>query len=155
MAATLPVPANPPLTPSSQFKLIGTSVPRTDLPPKTNGSAQYGLDAHVPGMLYAVIKHAPALGGTLRGTPSVPQGALGVVPLDNAVAVIATNTWQAMQAAQELQANWSIPTSAKNVDSGLFLTQAQQLMTGNAAIVAEQQGDVAGDLPTPRAPHYL
>ena len=144
LAATLPVPANPPLTPSSQFKLIGTSVPRTDLPPKTNGSAQYGLDAHVPGMLYAVIKHAPALGGTLRGTPSVPQGALGVVPLGNAVAVIATNTWQAMQAAQELQANWSIPTSAKNVDSGLFLTQAQQLMTGNAAIVAEQQGDVAG-----------
>ena len=112
LAATLPVPANPPLTPSSAFRLIGKSVPRTDLPAKTDGSAQYGIDVRVPGMVYAVIKHCPALGGTLHGKPRVPPGALAVVPLGNAVAVVAANTWQAMQAAEQLKVSWNIPSTA-------------------------------------------
>ena len=75
-AALLPAPANPPLTPDSQFKLIGQSLPRLDIPSKTDGSAIYGLDVRVPGMVYAVIKHCPAFGGTLAQIPSTPAGAL-------------------------------------------------------------------------------
>ena len=77
LAATLPVPANPPLTPSSAFRLIGQSVPRTDLPAKTDGSAIYGIDVRLPGMVYAVIKHCPSLGGTLQGTAARPPGGAG------------------------------------------------------------------------------
>ncbi len=142
LAATLPVPSNPPLVSPQSFRFIGKSVHRYDLPGKTDGSAVYGLDVHLPGMLYAVIKHCPSLGGTVRGTPPVPSGAVAVVPLDNAVAVVATNTWQAMQAADELQVSWNIPASAQSVDSGIFLTQAQDLMANGQPVTAESQGDV-------------
>lgn len=144
LAATMPVPAHPPLTPIAEFKYIGKSMPRLDLPAKTDGSAQFGIDTHLPGMLFAVVKHCPVLGGTLKSTPAVPPGASAVVPLDNAVAVVASNTWQAMQAAAELQVSWNIPSSASSVDSGVFLTQAKQLMTNGTSVIAEQVGDVAG-----------
>lgn len=144
LASTLPVPVNPPLVPTNAFRLIGQSVPRTDIPAKTNGSAKFGLDAFLPGMVFAVIKHCPSLGGTLKSTPAVPPGASAVVPLDNAVAIVASNTWQAMQAAAELQANWSIPTSAKGIDSALYLTQAQKLMASGPVVIAEQTGDING-----------
>jgi isoquinoline 1-oxidoreductase beta subunit len=144
LAATFPVPTNPPLTDPSQFQIIGQSMPRLDIPAKTNGTAKYGIDITLPGMLFAVIQHCPSLGGTVSGKVPTPQGAVAVVPLGNAVAVVASNTWQAMQSAQELQVNWKIPSSAKNIDSGVFLTQAQQLMTSGAPVTAEQVGNVNG-----------
>ncbi len=146
IASTLPVPTNPPLTAPANFRLIGTSAPRPDLPPKTDGSTMYGLDVRVPGMLYAVIKNAPLPGATFKGIPAVPQGAVAVVPLDNAVAVVATNTWQASQAANQLQASWNMPASAAGVDSVLYATQSQQLMATGAAFTAERQGDAIGAL---------
>ena len=146
LAALLPVPTNPPLTAPANYRILGTPVARPDLPPKTDGSAMYGIDIRLPGMLYAVIKNAPSLGATLNGTPPVPSGALAVVPLGNAVAVIATNTWQAQQAAGQLQARWSTPSSAVGVDSALYATQAQQLMASGAAYTAEQSGNVSGAL---------
>ena len=63
-AAKLPVPANPPLIPDSQFRLIGTTVNRVDIPSKVNGSAIYGLDVRLPNMVYAVIQHCPTFGGS-------------------------------------------------------------------------------------------
>lgn len=144
LAAKMPVPTNPPLVPASDFQLIGKPVPRVDLPAKTDGSAVYGIDVVLPNMLFAVIKHCPTLGGTVKGKPSVPRGAKYVVPLDNAVAVVATNTYQAMQAANELQVSWSIPAASKTTDSATILTQAQQLMAGGQAVNAELVGDVAG-----------
>ena len=41
----------------------------------------YGLDARLPGMVFAVIKHCPTFGGTLAATPAVPTGAIAVVPV--------------------------------------------------------------------------
>ncbi len=64
LAATLPVPTAPPLTPAGAYRIIGTPATRPDLPAKTNGSAKYGIDAFVPGMAFAVIKHCPTMGGT-------------------------------------------------------------------------------------------
>ena len=78
LAATLEVPANPALTPSGSYRIIGTPAARPDLPSKTNGSAKYGLDAVVPGMAFAIVKHCPTMGGTLKNTPSVPPGASAV-----------------------------------------------------------------------------
>lgn len=146
LAAKMPVPSNPPLVPSNAFQLIGKPVPRVDLPSKTDGSAIYGIDVTLPNMLFAVIQHCPVLGGTVNGKPQVPQGAVAVVPLGNAVAVVANNTWQALQAADQLQVDWNIPSNAQSIDSALFLTQAQQLMVSGTPVTAEQQGDVASAL---------
>ena len=141
LAATLPVPSAPPLTGPAQFRLIGSSVPRPDLPAKTDGSAIYGIDVVLPGMVFAVIKHCPTLGGTLKKTPSVPSGALAVVPLDNAVAVVATNTWQAKEAASQLSVSWNLPATASQVDSAVFQTQALKLLASGTPYTAENRGD--------------
>lgn len=159
-AAALPVPPItadwPPLVPDSQFKLIGQSLPRLDIPSKTDGSAVYGLDVRVPGMVYAVIKHCPSFGGTLNGTPRTPAGAISVVPTSviastargseqagnvNAVAVVANNTWDAWQLARKLRVTWKIPGSSTDIDSGVFLAQAQDLMANGAPYTAEMSGN--------------
>lgn len=142
LAATLPVPANPALVPDASLKIIGKSVPRTDLPEKVNGSAKYGIDTVLPDMVFATIKHCPWQGGTLRATPPIPPGAIAVVPLGNAVAVVATNTWKAMQAAKELQASWRIPSSAAQADSAVVLAQAQTLMANGTPLLAEGDGNL-------------
>jgi isoquinoline 1-oxidoreductase subunit beta len=66
-AATLQVPSNPPLIPDSQFRYIGTTVNRVDIPSKVNGSAIFGIDVRLPNMVYAVVIHSPAFGGVLNG----------------------------------------------------------------------------------------
>ena len=59
---TLPRVEKSELKPARQFRLIGKSVPRRDLPLKVNGSAQYAIDIHLPGMAYATALHSPAAG---------------------------------------------------------------------------------------------
>jgi isoquinoline 1-oxidoreductase subunit beta len=147
LAATLPVPANPPLTPAASYRIIGTPAARPDLPGKTNGTAKYGLDAVVPGMAFAIIKHCPTMGGTLATTPSVPPNASAVVPLDNAFALVSwlpgANTWALMEAAKEISGNiWSNPPNAALLDSTVFKSQAMSLLGRGAPFIAEQKGDV-------------
>lgn len=135
-AAAKPVPANPPLLRSGQY--VGVSMPRLDIPAKTNGTARYGIDVRVPGMAYAVVKNAPAIGGTLKSTPKIPKGATGVVNLGNAVAVVAGNTWAAIMAAKQLSASWNTPADAASNSSAAILATAQTLMgSGSGAVVAE------------------
>lgn len=161
-AALLPVPPItatwPPLVPDDQFKLIGKALPRLDIPSKTNGSAIFGLDVRLPGMVYAVIKHCPSFGGTLAKLPSKPAGAIAVVPTSviaasargsevtgnvNAVAVVATNTWDAWQMAKQLSVSWNIPVSSASIDSTVFQSQAQALMASGTPYTTEKIGDAA------------
>ena len=150
-AALLPAPAAAPLVPDAQFRSIGKTLPRTDIPPKVDGSAIYGLDVRVPGMLYAVIRHCPTFGGTLAATPAVPSGALAVVPTQvkagtgrgaeavgnvNAVAVVGTNTWDAWRAARRLSVKWTLPAQAAAMNSAQFMTDAQALMASARPYVA-------------------
>ncbi len=147
LASTLSVPANPTLTPSSAYRIIGTPAARPDLPSKTDGSAKYGLDAVVPGMAFAIIKHCPTMGGTLKNTPSVPPGASAVVPLDNAYALVSwrpgANTWGLMEAAKEIGGNiWNNPPGAALLDSKVFSDQAMNLLGRGTPYISEKDGDV-------------
>lgn len=142
-AASLPVPAGAPLVPDDQFRMIGKSLPRPDIPAKVDGSAQYGLDVRLPGMLYAVVKHCPNFGGTLAATPGTPSGMTAVVPLSvvagtgrgtektgaiNAVAVVGPNTWDTWQAARRLSVRWNIPAEASTMNDAAFLKEARRLL---------------------------
>src|SRR5436189_27626 len=63
-AATMEVPKDVPLKPSSQFKVVGNmKQKRLDTVAKVNGTAQFGIDTRVPGMLYAAVAMAPMIGG--------------------------------------------------------------------------------------------
>lgn len=142
-ASALPLPANPPLVPDNQFKLIGKTQTRFDIPSKTDGSAQYGLDVRLPGMVYAIIKHGPSFGATLAGTPFAPTG-FQVVPTTvaagtgrgtevagsiNAVAVVGPNTWDTWQAAKGLQLSWNLPANASTLNNANFIADGQNLFT--------------------------
>jgi isoquinoline 1-oxidoreductase beta subunit len=61
-AATFPVPPNPPLKKDGQFRLIGTSMSRLDVPDKVDGSAIFGIDVFIPNMLYAAIARPQTYG---------------------------------------------------------------------------------------------
>ncbi|HJT89169.1 MAG TPA: xanthine dehydrogenase family protein molybdopterin-binding subunit [Bryobacteraceae bacterium] len=109
-AAKLPVPATPALKAPSQFRLIGKSIKRLDTPLKVNGSAKFGIDTKVPGMMYAVLARCPVPGGRVTGfdaakTKAVP-GVKQVVQISNGVAVVADNTWNAMEGRRALQVQW-------------------------------------------------
>ena len=105
-AAELPVPANPVLKHPDSYTIRRTARPRFDIPSKVDGSAVYGIDFTVPGMLYAAVDIAPVFGGTLLAVESGPAEAMPgfkrVVRLDDAVAVVADSYWRARQALAAL-----------------------------------------------------
>jgi isoquinoline 1-oxidoreductase beta subunit len=65
-ASKLEVPKNPKLKDPKDFRLLGKSVPRPEIPSKINGTAVFGIDAEVPGMLYASIQRSPTILGKVR-----------------------------------------------------------------------------------------
>lgn len=94
------------------FTMIGLSTPRVDTPAKVDGSAIFGMDVRVDGMVYAAVKHCPVLGGKLRGyrfnaVRSMP-GVIAAVRLDNGVAIVADTFWHATQAVEKLPVQWDI-----------------------------------------------
>jgi isoquinoline 1-oxidoreductase beta subunit len=109
-AATYSPSSNPPLKPKSQYTLVGTSVPRVDIPKKVNGTTNYGLDVQQPGMLYAAIRISPVFGGKLKSVDTGPidklRGIKKVVKLDEAVVVVADRFWRARDAVEALNPVW-------------------------------------------------
>ena len=109
-AASVAPPAKPALKKPEDFQLMGKSLPRFDIPAKVDGSAQFGIDAEVPGMKYASIQRSPVFGGEVKrlddGAASVMPGVQMVVNLGNAVAVVADGYWQADQALKKVVVEW-------------------------------------------------
>ena len=104
-----------------QWVLIGTPAPRIDTQAKIDGTARFGIDVRLPGQLYAVVRHAPALGGSC-GAVNVDaamklSGVERVVRLGtyagstDALAVVGRTFWHAQRGAQVLQAEWRAPAS--------------------------------------------
>ncbi|HVW84296.1 MAG TPA: molybdopterin cofactor-binding domain-containing protein, partial [Bryobacteraceae bacterium] len=109
-ASKLPVPTGVALKDPKQYKLIGKSIRRLDTRDKVNGKAKFGLDARIPGMLYASLERCPVFGGKVASfdaasAKAVP-GVKNVVQISNGVAVIADNTWSAMQGRKALTVQW-------------------------------------------------
>ena len=104
---------------AKDWKLIGTAAPRIDLVAKTDGTAKFGIDTRLPGMVYAVVRHCPMLGGSpgsvdADATLRLP-GVERVVRLGPyagstaALAVVGRSTWHAMRGAQALAIDWHAP----------------------------------------------
>ncbi len=109
-AAALPVPENVVLKDPKNFRLIGSQAPRVDVPPKTDGTAQFTLDVTLPGMLVAVMQRPPLFGATVRSfdasaAKAVP-GVVNVVQVPRGVAVVAKSFWAAKQGRDALKVEW-------------------------------------------------
>jgi isoquinoline 1-oxidoreductase subunit beta len=110
-AAKLTAPTNVTLKDPKTFKLIGKSMKRIDTPEKIGGRAKFGIDVRVDGMLYAVVARCPVFGGKVASfddskTKAVP-GVKQVVQVPSGVAVLADNTWNAMEGRKALQIQWN------------------------------------------------
>jgi isoquinoline 1-oxidoreductase subunit beta len=145
-AAKLTPPQNPKLKATKDFKALGTWVKRLDSPAKVDGSAEYGIDAKLPGMLYAALVQCPVIGGkpasfdgaTARAMPGVKH----VVQISDGVAVVADSYWRAQKALNTVKVVW-------NEGSGKALSSASvaaALKTASAAPGAEfrKVGDADG-----------
>jgi len=96
--------------PRSAWRLIGTDLPRPDMPTKVTGTQAYGLDTRLPGMKFATVRMNPRLGGAMRGFDPAPALAVAgverVIDLGTGIAVVARNTWAAMQGALAAEVDW-------------------------------------------------
>ncbi|MGH9862434.1 MAG: molybdopterin cofactor-binding domain-containing protein, partial [Candidatus Acidiferrales bacterium] len=155
-AAAMPVPdlATVPLKNPAQFRIIGKTTPRTDTPAKVIGSPVYGIDVRVPGMLFAVIARCPTFGGKAKSfkaekakavpgvqhiveIPAVGPGAFSA----GGVAVVAANTWAAMQGREALEIEW---------DHGPHAQESTETLWAKFRELAQQPGKVVrrdGDAP--------
>ena len=148
-------------TPLNQYPrlLVGTSPPRIDLPAKVNGSAQFGIDVMLPGMVFAAVKHSPVIGGTVGMMGTKPSGAIAVVAVGaiasvnagsagalsgapgyrghTGVAAVAGTTWDAMRAVRSVSVNWSPPPDSSKNDSTVIAARAAWLMVNGTPIVAQ------------------
>jgi isoquinoline 1-oxidoreductase beta subunit len=147
-AAKLPVPANVALKDPKQFKLIGKSMKRLDTANKVTGRTQFGIDTRRPGMVYAAIARCPVFGGKAvsfddtkaKAFPGVKQ----TVQVSRGVAVVADNTWSAIQGTRLLEIKWDEgPNAAQSSTaiSKLFAERAQK-----PGVEVSKTGDPAAGL---------
>ena len=97
--------------PAGQWTVLGTPVPRADMPEMATGRFEFVHNVRVPGMLHGAVVRPPAVGATLvsvdEGSIRSLPGVVRVVVRDNFVGVVAEKFWQAMQAAEQLKAVWT------------------------------------------------
>lgn len=109
-AAKKEVPGQTKIKDASAYKIVGTGKGHWDGPQVVSGKAIYGIDVRVPGMLFAVLARCPVFGGTFaRYDDSAAQAIPGVtqiVALEESIAVVAENTWAAIQGRQALKVTW-------------------------------------------------
>jgi isoquinoline 1-oxidoreductase beta subunit len=149
-AAQLSLPANPVLKNADEFRIMGTSPARRDIPPKVDGTAMFGIDTKLPGMKYASVKAAPVFGGSVErfdeGSVQDMPGVRKVIGLDTAVAVIADNYWQAKRALDKLDVEFSDGGNSHWEQGDIFKQFADDL-DASAEAGNETSDVVSGDAP--------
>jgi isoquinoline 1-oxidoreductase subunit beta len=144
-AAKVKLATEPAIKTPAQFTFLPRRMPRLDLVHKTDGSAKFGIDAQVPGMVFASINACPVRGGKLKSVDesalSEVPGIVGVVKLEDAVAVVATDSfWRAKRALSRLQPEWDVG-AAGSVNSEQLSKEFRAALT-DRMVVARNDGDV-------------
>jgi isoquinoline 1-oxidoreductase subunit beta len=145
-AAKLKVPKDVKLKSRADYTLIGTSQRRLDTPSKVDGSAEFGLDVRLPGMLYAAIAQCPVLGGRARSVGSsaaeAMPGVRRVLTTPGGVVVVAEHFWQALKARDALEIVWDEGANA-SLDNAAIRVLLDRAAAANAGLVAKRVGDPA------------
>ena len=145
-ATKLDVPKDVKLKDPKDWTFIGKAkVARFDLPDKVRGKPVYGIDVELPGMMYASLAQCPVFGGSVKSVDSSAaekmRGVKRVVPLHDAVAVVADNWWRANQAVKALKIEWD--DGGKGGESSATIMKYLQAGQADAnAPSARKDGDV-------------
>ncbi|MFB9289791.1 molybdopterin cofactor-binding domain-containing protein [Pseudoduganella plicata] len=154
-AAAHETPYEVPLKDRHQFRLIGRSTPRRDARIKADGTARFGIDARPEGMVYAALRMAPMIGGSIGGINPASvlalPGVLSVIDFTGAlegqtgaqagVAVVARTYWQATQAAAALPIRW-LPGPHETLSTARLFGELQAALDGDDGHVYHDRGDV-------------
>ena len=148
-AAKLPVPTSPKPKDPKSYKLVGKPTKRIDSKEKVTGTAGFGIDVRRPQMLHAAVARCPVFGGTVKSFDATKakavRGVKNVVQVSSGVAVVADNTWSAMEGRNALQITWDEGANAKNSSDAIRkLYQGRLEQTG---VIARKEGDADGAMP--------
>jgi len=133
-AADMTLNGEPKFKDPKDYRLIGKSIPRLDIPGKVNGSAQYGMDVQLPHLRVATIMAAPVRGGKLVSVDPAPAleitGVEKVIELDNSVAVLAKGYWQALTGLRALSPQFSDGGHGSLSSNSIAAAQVAKIQTG-------------------------
>ena len=143
-ASKLPVPKDVKLKDPKQWRYIGKPVKRLDTAAKINGTAEFGIDVKLPGMLYASLAQSPVLDGKVASYDATKAKAMPgvrhVVQITDGIAVVADSWWQAKQARDSLEIKWdggaNANLSSESISAGLKAASAKP------GAVIKKQGNV-------------
>jgi isoquinoline 1-oxidoreductase beta subunit len=153
-AMKLETPKNIVLKKRSEYKLIGKPLLRQDTKLKTNGTATFGLDKTVPGMLYAAVERNPRLRGKVKSfddtaalkVPGVKHVFKTKMLVFNTyregVAVVATSTWAALQGKKALKVAWD-DSGFEHLSMDEIFKRQQEALRTQEGLSFKQQGDAS------------
>ncbi|MGH8063663.1 MAG: molybdopterin cofactor-binding domain-containing protein [Candidatus Entotheonellia bacterium] len=149
-AATVKLDAEPAIKTPDQFKLLGQSLNRLDVPLKVNGTAIYGIDVRLPDMLYASVMTCPVFGGKLKrydvdAIKTMP-GVRTAVEVPHGIAVVADSFWRAKTALEVMPIEWELGPHAHASSEAFWKTFREAL--GKPGVVAGEKGDALAALNT-------
>ena len=144
-AGTLPMPEDTPLKDAADFRDVGTNFTRVDALEKSTGTARFGIDAEVDGMVHAVVVRAPVAGARpvsieSRDVEAMP-GVVAVTQISSGIAVVAHGYWRAQAAAKKLSVVWSeVPLGS--VDSKHVRRDLSAALDADDDVEASADGDI-------------
>jgi isoquinoline 1-oxidoreductase beta subunit len=148
-AARVPPPKDVKLKDPKDWSLLGKPTKRLEIIDKIQGKPIYGIDVRVPGMLHAAVIQSPVFKGRLKSVDESGGGRMKgvrkVVRLDDAVAVIADNWWQAKTAVEALPVTWDDCGNGQ-VSSGSIKDLLRDGLAADDAGIGRKDGDVAAGL---------
>jgi len=146
-ATRMPVPENPPIKDPKDFKIVGKRTKRVDTPAKVNGTAQFGIDVTLPGMVYASLAQCPVIGGKVKSFDAAKAkaavGVIDVVQINDGVAVVANSWWQAKKARDLVSIEWDEGAGASLSDARVIDATREALNSGKVLEITKSQGDLA------------
>ncbi|MSQ64807.1 MAG: xanthine dehydrogenase family protein molybdopterin-binding subunit [Limnohabitans sp.] len=147
-ASKQPVPEKPFIKAAKDFRVVGKRIARTDAPAKVNGTAEFGIDVRLPGMVYASLEQSPVQGGkVIRVDSSAAKamaGVVDVVEIPDGVAVVANSYWRAVKARRALKIDWDLGPAANLSSDGMIESHEQASSTGKVLPIQPPKGDAMG-----------
>jgi isoquinoline 1-oxidoreductase beta subunit len=148
-AAGIDPPVDVRLKPESEWRYLGKTMRRIDIVAKSTGTAVYGIDLRMPGMVYATVRTNPRVGGSMKGydagAAAKARGVLKIVPITGGVGVIADNTWRAFRAASLIEFDWG-PAPYPPTSAAMFATVAASFVPALRDSRLKDEGDVEAAL---------
>jgi len=146
-ASRLAVPEKPTIKDPKDFRIVGKRTKRLDTPAKTNGTAEFGIDVKLPGMVYATVQQCPVIGGKVKSFDAAQAkgmpGGQAVVQISDGVAVVADTWWRAKKAMGTVKVQWDEGAVAALSDTSIIESTRQAAKSGKVIEITKPQGDVA------------